>query len=217
MSKSADMVVNVIKGEIAKGLLRPGDQLEEAALAERFGISRTPVREAVRSMVDCGLLETRSRKGAFVRCLSAKEVIDLFEVAAELEAMACRTAAVSLTTAHANAIEAANQKCAKAAIANNVQEYAGANLAFHRAIHHAAGNLALLEQLQQIELRINAYRSLPYDIRGRLEKSSAEHTEIATAILSNESELARDLMHDHMMLQGQRLPLIVEALADQPV
>ena len=97
MPRVADQLIETLKSEIYKGVLKPGDQLEEASLADRFGVSRTPIREAVRSLVELGLLETRPRKGAFVRVASAKELIDLFEVAAELEALACRLAAERLT------------------------------------------------------------------------------------------------------------------------
>lgn len=212
MSRSAEKLITQIKKDIAEGVLKPGDQLEETALAERFGVSRTPIREAVRSMVDCGLLETRPRKGAYVRCLSAKELIDLFEVAAELEAMACRIATNSLTDNAKSKIEEALSKCDAAALDGDVKRYSNANLAFHRAIHLASGNIWLLEQLKQIELHINAYRSMPYDVRGRLEQSAQEHREIYQAILAGEEVNARDLMHDHMMLQGKRLPSILQAM-----
>ena len=97
MVRASDKLIKQLKHEIFSGLLKPGDQLEEADLAARFGVSRTPIREAIRSMVDCGLLETRPRKGAMVRVLTAKELNDLFEVAAELEGMACRLASEMLT------------------------------------------------------------------------------------------------------------------------
>lgn len=212
MSRSADKLISQIKRDIADGVLKPGDQLEEAMLSERFGVSRTPIREAVKSMVDSGLLETRPRKGAFVRTLSAKELLDLFDVAAELEAMASRVAAEKLRESDIEAIKAGLDACYAAAEANDTAAYGQANLDFHHAIHKAAGNDWLIEQLRQIELHINAYRSMPYGVRGRLEKSAQEHQEIFDAILAGDGEKARLLMRDHMMLQGQRLPSILQAL-----
>ncbi|MBO6510737.1 MAG: GntR family transcriptional regulator [Roseibium sp.] len=212
MSRSADKLISQIKKDIADGVLKPGDQLEEAALSERFGVSRTPIREAVKSMVDSGLLETRPRKGAFVRTLSAKELLDLFDVAAELEAMASRVAAEKLRESDIASIKAGLDACYVAADAGDPRAYGQANLDFHHAIHQAAGNYWLTEQLRQIELHINAYRSMPYDVRGRLEKSVQEHQEIFDAILAGDGDKARLLMRDHMMLQGQRLPSILQAL-----
>ncbi|MEM9912457.1 MAG: GntR family transcriptional regulator [Pseudomonadota bacterium] len=212
MTRVADQLIETLKNEIHAGVLKPGDQLEEAVLAQRFAVSRTPVREAVRSLVECGLLETRSRKGAFVRVLSAKEIMDLFEVAAELEGLACRLAAERLTDEAMQAINAGFRECETAASSGDAEAYSRANLTFHTAIHHASGNRRLVEQLSEFETRINPYRSMPYKMRNRLAQSTQEHREIMTAIFDGDSAQAADLMRSHMMLQGQRLPLILQNL-----
>lgn len=213
MTRVADQLIETLKKEIHEGVLKPGDQLEEAELARRFDVSRTPVREAVRSLVECGLLETRSRKGAFVRTLSAKELIDLFEVAAELEGLACRLAAERLTDDAIALIQAGSEACAAAAAENDVVAYATANLRFHAAIHAASGNAWLAEELAEIETRINPYRSMPYKMRNRLSQSTREHEEIKNAIADGDGVRAADLMRSHMMLQGQRLPLLLQNVA----
>ena len=215
MARVADQLIEKLKTEIHQGILRPGDQLEESALAERFGVSRTPVREAVRSLVESGLLETRSRKGAFVRILSAKELMDLFEVAAELEGMACRLASKRCTAQSASRIQAGFQACLAASEAEDTEAYGLANLQFHLAIHTASGNSRLVEQLEQIEAHVNPYRSMPYKLRGRLAQSVEEHRAILDSILAGEGDHADELMRDHMMLQGQRLPILLQGLGEQ--
>ncbi|MEM6547987.1 MAG: GntR family transcriptional regulator [Pseudomonadota bacterium] len=210
MNRVADRLIETLKQEIHTGVLKPGDQLEEATLAQRFAVSRTPVREAVRSLVDSGLLETRSRKGAFVRALSAKELIDLFEVAAELEGLACRLASERLTEQSRELIVLGMETCADAAEREDVTAYASANLQFHRAIHRATGNAWLIEQLAEIETRVNPYRSMPYSIRGRLPQSAKEHADILQAISNGDGTDAARLMRDHMMLQGKRVPLLLQ-------
>ncbi|MEM1428841.1 MAG: GntR family transcriptional regulator [Pseudomonadota bacterium] len=210
MTRVADQLIQTLKSEIHSGVLKPGDQLEEAALAHRFGVSRTPVREAVRSLVESGLLETRSRKGAFVRTLSAKEIMDLFEVASELEGLACRLAADRLTEDAMQQIRAGLDACRTAAEANDAHAYASANLQFHAAIQRASGNERLLEQLSDIETRINPYRSMPYKMRNRLPQSVLEHRDIMNAILEGDGARAADLMRSHMMLQGKRLPMVLQ-------
>lgn len=212
MSGTAEKLIAEIKQDIADGILKPGDQLEEAHLARRFSVSRTPIREAVRSMVDCGLLETRPRKGAFVRCLTTKELLDMFEVAAELESLACRLAADGLTDEGAATLQKALTECRDAADRGQVARYSRANLLFHSAIHEASGNRFLVEQLKVIELQINPYRALPYDVRGRLTKSCEEHAAICKAVCEGDAAHAQTLMHDHMMLQGHRLPSLVDAV-----
>ncbi|MDC0581152.1 GntR family transcriptional regulator [Amylibacter sp.] len=215
MARTADKLISDIRKEVSSGILKPGDQLEVTALAERFGVSRTPIREAIRTLVESGVLETRPRKGSFVRVLSAKQLLDLFQVAAELEGMACRLAALSLTKENVEAIERGLAKCTQAAEAQNNAEYAMANLDFHTAIHNASGNDWLIEQLRQLQINLNSYRTMPYEIRGRLNKSTYEHKIICDAILSGDGEHACNLMRDHMMLQGKRLPSIIATLEQQ--
>jgi DNA-binding GntR family transcriptional regulator len=215
MARTADKLISDIRNEVSSGILKPGDQLEVTALAERFGVSRTPIREAIRTLVETGVLETRPRKGSFVRVLSAKQLLDLFQVAAELEGMACRLAALSLTKENVEAIERGLAKCTQAAEAQNNAEYAMANLDFHTAIHNASGNDWLIEQLRQLQINLNSYRTMPYEIRGRLNKSTDEHKIICNAILSGDGEHACNLMRDHMMLQGKRLPSIIATLEQQ--
>ncbi|MDC0121352.1 GntR family transcriptional regulator [Amylibacter sp.] len=215
MARTADKLISDIRKEVSSGILKPGDQLEVTALAERFGVSRTPIREAIRTLVESGVLETRPRKGSFVRVLSAKQLLDLFQVAAELEGMACRLAALSLTKENVEAIERGLAKCTQAADVQNNAEYAMANLDFHTAIHNASGNDWLIEQLRQLQINLNSYRTMPYEIRGRLNKSTDEHKIICDAILSGDGEHACNLMRDHMMLQGKRLPSIIATLEQQ--
>ena len=215
MARTADKLISDIRNEVSSGILKPGDQLEVTALAERFGVSRTPIREAIRTLVESGVLETRPRKGSFVRVLSAKQLLDLFQVAAELEGMACRLAALSLTKENVEAIERGLAKCTQAAEVQNNAEYAMANLDFHTAIHNASGNDWLIEQLRQLQINLNSYRTMPYEIRGRLKKSTDEHKIICDAILSGDGEHACNLMRDHMMLQGKRLPSIIATLEQQ--
>ena len=215
MARTADKLISNIRKEVSSGILKPGDQLEVTALAERFGVSRTPIREAIRTLVESGVLETRPRKGSFVRVLSAKQLLDLFQVAAELEGMACRLAALSLTKENVEAIERGLAKCTQAAEVQNNAEYAMANLDFHTAIHNASGNDWLIEQLRQLQINLNSYRTMPYEIRGRLNKSTDEHKIICDAILSGDGEHACNLMRDHMMLQGKRLPSIIASLEQQ--
>ena len=215
MARTADKLISDIRKEVSSGILKPGDQLEVNALAERFGVSRTPIREAIRTLVESGVLETRPRKGSFVRVLSAKQLLDLFQVAAELEGMACRLAALSLTKENVEAIERGLAKCTQAAEVQNNAEYAMANLDFHTAIHNASGNDWLIEQLRQLQINLNSYRTMPYEIRGRLNKSTDEHKIICDAILSGDGEHACNLMRDHMMLQGKRLPSIIATLEQQ--
>lgn len=209
MTRAADKLISQITQDITSGVLQPGDQLKESFLAEKFGVSRTPIREAIRAMVRLGLLEAIPRKGVKVRILNTKELLDLFEVAAGLEGMASRLAAYSLTDEHAKVILSKLENCKVAAENEDKVQYSIANIEFHAAIHEATNNRWLIEQLQHIGIHINTYRSLPYNVRERLSKSTEEHEAICKAILAGEGSTASQLMRDHMMLQGQRLPSVL--------
>ncbi|MGF1528775.1 MAG: GntR family transcriptional regulator [Candidatus Competibacterales bacterium] len=212
MSRTADKLVDVIRADILGGVLKPGDRLEENDLADRFSVSRTPVREALRTLTNNGLIEIRPRRGAYVRQLSASEIIEMFEVAAELEGMAGRLAAKATTKTQARAIESACQACRGAADANDAATYAALNEQFHTTIHVASGNSYLCKQLEVIEARLQIYRRLPFEVHGRLQVSAGEHEAITAAILSGADKDADDLLRDHMMLQGQRLPALLKIL-----
>ncbi|MCB1775666.1 MAG: GntR family transcriptional regulator, partial [Gammaproteobacteria bacterium] len=84
---------DVLEDEIVNGELKPGDRLDEAALAERFGVSRTPIREAFKYLVGSGLVETIPNRGSFVASVGLPQLIEMFEVMAELEGMCARLAA----------------------------------------------------------------------------------------------------------------------------
>jgi DNA-binding GntR family transcriptional regulator len=210
MTRAADKLISQITQDITSGVLQPGDQLKESFLAEKFGVSRTPIREAIRAMVRLGLLEAIPRKGVRVRILNTKELLDLFEVAAGLEGMASRLAAYSLTDEHAKVILSKLENCKVAAENEDKVQYSIANIEFHAAIHEATNNRWLIEQLQHIGIHINTYRSLPYNVRERLSKSTEEHEAICQAILTGEGNTASQLMRDHMMLQGKRLPSVLK-------
>ena len=212
MKRAAEKLVAAIQSDIFSGALKPGDRLDEAALAERFDVSRTPIREALRTLIDSGLIETKTRRGAYVRRLSASEVIEMFEVAAELEGMAGRLAAGGATQDQADAIDAACRACREAADRDDVAAYGPLNEAFHGAIHAASGNSYLRKQLDIVESRLQVYRRLPFEIRGRLPVSAREHEEIAEAVLTGRGDEADRLLREHMMLQGQRLPALIKAL-----
>ena len=212
MPRVADKLVSAIQKDIFSGALKPGDRLDDAALADRFDVSRTPIREALRTLIDSGLIETKPRRGAYVRKLSASELIEMFEVAAELEGMAGRIAANAATEVQAEAIEAACRACRAAADAGDVEAYGELNEAFHATIHAASGNSYLRSQLNLVESRLQIYRRLPFEVRGRLQTSAAEHEEIAAAILDGRAEDADRLLREHMVLQGQRLPALIKAL-----
>ena len=93
----AQKLRDALEDDIVNGILRPGDRLDEAALAERFRVSRTPIREAFKSLVGSGLVETVPNRGTFVANVGLPGLIEMFEVMAELEGMCARLATRRIT------------------------------------------------------------------------------------------------------------------------
>src|ERR1700760_4409686 len=112
-----------IEEEIATGKLLPGTRLDETELATRFGVSRTPIREAIKLLHGEGLIEHRPRRGAVVAQIGADRLVEMFEVMAELEAMCARLAARRMSDDEIDALQAAHEACRGAAKANDSDAY----------------------------------------------------------------------------------------------
>jgi DNA-binding GntR family transcriptional regulator len=208
----ADALRNALEEQILTGVLRPGDRLEEVALADRFGVSRTPIREALFQLAATGLIEHRHRRGAFVADFGPKRLGEMFDVIAEMEALCARLAARRATAADLAGIAGAHGECAEAAAAGDSDGYYYANERFHQAIRVAAGNDFLVEQIAALQKRLKAYRRLQLRARGRIRTSFEEHGRILAALESGAVDEAGDAMRAHVAIQGNRFADLLASL-----
>lgn len=178
-----------------------GARLDEARLAERFGVSRTPVREALHLLGAAGLVEHRPRRGAFVRNPSPIELMELFEFMAELEASCGRLAARRLAGDALAEIAAANAACEAA---EDVAAYYAANEVFHRLIYEQSGNRALRDAALRLQKRLRPYRRMQLNLRGRMAQSREEHRAVVSALAAGEAERAAAALRVHVAVQGDR-------------
>ncbi len=202
-----------IEDEIACGRFSPGERLDEQALAARFNVSRTPIREALRALSDSGLIEIRPHRGAIVASVAPAQVIEMFEVMAELEAMCGRLAARRLTAATRAAILAHYNACAKAASEHDTDAYYYANEGFHAAIYAAAGNVFLASEATRLQRKLQPYRRLQLRVRDRMAVSLAEHLAIVRAIEAGQAETAALNLRNHVLVQGERFSDLLASLA----
>jgi DNA-binding GntR family transcriptional regulator len=203
---------SAIQTEILEGKLAAGTRLEELALSRRYGVSRTPIREALRQLAATRLVEIRPRMGAVVASPTAGEVIDLFELVAELEGMAARLAAERLDTYGRTTIEKAREACQRAARGRDAAAYFRVNQRFHEAIHKAAGNQALLEEIAALDMRLSPYRRFITFRAERTQAALREHDAIVHAILRGNARLAQMAMRDHVKILGDDTMVIVKGL-----
>ncbi len=184
--------------EISAGELSPGQRLDEAGLATRFGVSRTPVREALSRLTAQGILVQGKKRGVFVAHYSREELSQIFEAMHEIEAACARIAAKRLNFLTRSEIETAQAQCLMAAKAGNRKAYLRANEAFHMAIYEATGNPYMAEIALEFRRRTGPFRAKKFGDREDLLSSAQSHQALIDDIFSGDSATASDGMRDHM-------------------
>jgi len=193
-----DVVSDALRDAIADGMLAPGVRLREVALAERFGVSPTPVREALRRLEREGLVEVDPHRGASVATFDAAEIADLYEVHEVLECRAVRRAAMAgdQDFSRGEALLAA----AEGVLTDPDQVgFNRLDLAFHRALNGMGGNAALAELIEQIHRRIQGVRiRCAGHLPDRPVHSHAQHLEILAAVRAQDADRAETLARAHI-------------------
>lgn len=203
-SSTVDRIAKGLEAAILEGEFGDGARLDEGELSARFGVSRTPVREALGRLALSGLVEQRPRRGTFVRQPGPVELLEMFEVMAELEAACGRFAARRAGGAEVACIRAADDACGVALAAGDPEAYYRENEVFHRAIYAAAGNGFLASEAARLHRRLTPFRRMQLHLRGRPEESRAEHAAILAAIESGDAQAASDALRAHVSVQGEK-------------
>ena len=211
-SNSVQKLRDEIEDGLVTGVFRPGSRLDETQLATRFGVSRTPVREALMQLSAIGLVEIRPRRGAVVVEHGPQRVYEMFEVMAELEGMAGALAARRFTEADRAALQEAHEQCRRSALSGETDAYYYDNEKFHRAIYAASHSGFLAEQCVTLHRRLRPYRRLQLRVRNRVETSFKEHNAIIEAILAGDPEGARERLRSHVVIQGDRFSDLVASI-----
>jgi DNA-binding GntR family transcriptional regulator len=204
----AKMVREDILGLILRGDLVPGSRINEPDVAERLGVSRVPVREALRELEATGLVVSRKNVGVFVRELAPREVADLYELRAVLDAHAgARAAALAEVPRRAlsKVLDAATAAMRKASRRGELTAYYAENLRFHWAIVEAAGNEKLADAYRGVVQQLHLWRLKNLAHPVGMASSIAEHESIAKAIREADPARAGRLLADHVGAARQRL------------
>jgi DNA-binding GntR family transcriptional regulator len=180
---------------IRDGVFAPGDRLREADVAERFALSRTPVREALRKLEADGIIEHRARIGAVIRRLSHEEVVELYEMRLVLERTAAEMAAKHAVTAEADELEAINKDIASTA---SPTEAAALNQSFHRCIYRATRNRFLLESTRALGNAMLLLGPTTLADEARIKVVTHQHKDIIDAIRAGDIEAAGASAEAHL-------------------
>ena len=196
----ADKLATAIADGILSGALKPGVRLDEMGLAEQHGVSRTPVREALRQLAMSGLIDMRPRKGAIVSKATPDQVESLFVAMAEMEATCARLAAISMTPIERRRLQARHEAMLVLANAGETEAYSDANVAFHGAIYAGSHNAPLADYAMSLRRRVGPFRRAQFQVEGRLVRSNQEHDAVVRAILSGDAAGAHAAMLHHVSL-----------------
>ncbi|WP_430912349.1 GntR family transcriptional regulator [Methylobacterium sp. sgz302541] len=194
----AESLSDQIANAILSGAFAPGTHLDEQVLARHFGVSRTPVRDALRMLNGTGLIELRPRFGATVRTITADELDMMFIAMGEIEATCARLATLSMSRAERDGLRALHERMGQMAEAGDQEGYVLANQDFHALIYVGAHNSVVESFALNLRRRLTPYRKAQFSAPGRLARSHAEHGLVVRAVLARDAAAANAAMLVHM-------------------
>lgn len=193
-----DAVLNQLRDMIIEGKLAPGTRINEGPVGASLGVSRTPLREAIKTLASEGLVEILPAKGAIVRRFSEKDIKDILDILKTLEQMAARLACAHASDAEIAAIGRLHQDMLKLYADRNRLAYFKLNQAIHSAIVRASGNPALAQVHQQLQAQIKRVRFVGNEQPDRWAGAVAEHEEMHLALQARDGEKLAEILGRHL-------------------
>ncbi len=202
---TVDDIVGQLADAIVAGQFRPGEKLDELTLANRFFVSRTPIREALSQLAAMGLVSRRPNRGAVVAELSEEHLANLIEVMAELEAVCARLAAERMSGPDRRSMEVDHLAAAEMVRLGRTDAYAAYDTLFHARVQAAARNPQLSEMAALSRSRLTPFRTDLFAYPARLARSYEEHEMIVTALLRADGARAEALMRRHILSSKEQM------------
>lgn len=193
-----EIVFETLREAIISGHLRPGERLMELQLAEEMGVSRTPVREAIRKLELEGFLVMMPRKGAYVAGVSLKDINDVFEIRAALDSLAAGLAAERITKEELNHLEHALVTGTESVGQNDLDSIVSTDTDFHDIIYQASRNQRLIQFVNNLREQIQRFRTTSLAFPGRMQIAFDEHRKLVDAIAAGDVDSARSLAQEHI-------------------
>ena len=194
-----EQVAERLRGRIYAHELAPGAWVDEQAIALEYGISRTPLREALKVLASEGLVTLKPRRGCYVTQLSEQDLDEIFPVMALLEGRCAQEATRKASDADLARLAGIHAALERHAAANDADHFFEANQQFHDALQELAGNRWLGQLIEETRKFIKLTRRDSLNLAGRLRQSLAEHREILAAVQQIQPEDAGRLMHEHIL------------------
>ena len=197
-----DVVFQTLRQAILRGELKPGERLMEIHLAQKLGVSRTPVREAIRKLELEGLVLMIPRKGAVVAEITVTDLEDVLEVRMALEELAVKLACRKITEEQLNAMRQREEIFRKSLYGDDVAACAQADMEFHDAIYAATGNSRLVQILNNLREQMYRYRVEYLKDEKNFPILIREHSQIGEGLTAKDKTMLTAAMHKHVMNQA---------------
>lgn len=193
-----EVVFESVRGAIISGVLKPGERLMEVQLAEKLGVSRTPIREAIRKLELEGLVVMIPRKGAYVADLSIKDITDVLEIRTALEGLASGLAALRITDEEIEELELIAMQFHQAILAEDFDRILQGDIKFHDTIFKATRNEKLLQINNNLREQVQRFRIMYINQSNKSKEIAKEHFEIAEAISQRNIDMAEKIAKKHI-------------------
>lgn len=204
-----DVVFQTLRAAILKGDLKPGERLMELQLAAKLGVSRTPIREAIRMLEQEGLAITIPRKGAEVAKMTEKDMEDVLQIRCSLEELAVRLSCENITAAELQELRVAMEQFEEKAKTDNVVEIAKADVNFHDILYKASDNPKLLGLLNNLREQMYRYRVEYLKDRSIYPRLMEEHHHLYDALKAKDAERASAYTRSHLQNQAEAVKKII--------
>ena len=213
--KASERIRRVIETQIAEGELLPGDPIDEESLMARFGVSRTPVREAILQLKAENLVDSIPRGGAVVAKMDFVQLLSVWELLADLEGLCARYACERMTQAERKTLADVHRAARDTAEEEDELAWRQANRDFHEALYAGARNPYLRQEILRMRIRTSAYRSHAFGVVGRVRNAYHYHDRITQAILANDPDAAAQAAQAHLN-PSEGVPALFDLIRSMP-
>jgi DNA-binding GntR family transcriptional regulator len=200
-----EVVAETLREAIVNGTLNPGERLMEIQLAEELGVSRTPVREAIRKLELEGFVIMIPRRGTYVADLSIKDINEVFEIRTALDVLAAGLAVERITEDELEQLERLLVEIGKLIEGDDIDKIVEVDSQFHDVLYKASRNDRLVGIINNLREQITRFRSISIQYPGRMKVSIEEHRQLVEAIADRNTELAQQIAREHMENSEQTL------------
>lgn len=201
----APRIATALKQQIFEGTFAPGERLNEAALAQQWGTSRGPIREALRALAGWGLVTPVPNRGVFVRQFSVREMLEVYELRALVFGFAAAHAAANATAADAADLRQRLRAMDAATAAGDAARYYELNLEFHARITALSGNHRAAQAYDDYVKELHQFRRRYFNGAGNMRRSNEQHRQLVEAIVRGDGPAARAAAEQHVLEGRQRL------------